>query len=573
MNKRLLTIGLSAMMAAFSPAWASSEDASALEREIKRQPHSRQERTNVRGGEIQRAIKALQQLESGLAEAPPEECLETEFSTFAGKYSLSRDGRTGKACRIYDLSFPTLRTWLPGARVSQVPVERFTARDYLNWIRGRYDKVYQRMDDIKSDFRPERSVPASWVSKLKFKKDFKSAMSGGGLLPQSFSAADLEVGPFALSNQDRRQLKDLLTRARQLQAQTQLAADTGELRTLEEAAENPSSLLEKIRFNWNDLDKVYDIVLEGEFLPLNGPIALVDFQTPYKFAVESILRGVLGTVLNNLAFAIPDITVRNLVLIAVNDTMSFIDMLYASQLAQLEDTLRAGLSAQVRIDAEAAQLQSALNLLFGSGSALFSEYILSLAQGQEFNWKQLEEVGRIARYREEKLRSTLLANLNSRLVLSQGCSIERMNNAFAVCSRNGQKDAIYSLMTDQQILIWNPGPPLIHRFQRPSEVTLRRSATWLLSAGIRMFEIPYLPRSIARSLGYLLQDYAKGGMVDEAHLKNHLWLKKQSAPLDSESQTILTWLYRQNLNPFSPKSEDFEATVIRRNSALLGGQP
>ncbi|MBX3040866.1 MAG: hypothetical protein KF789_09195 [Bdellovibrionaceae bacterium] len=556
-------------------AGASQVDDRALENELNNRFQGKTVQTPTPPA-LSQAVKALKVLQETPG-AAPQACTEATWSTFGGKYALSTDSQTGKPCRIYDLSFPTLKTFLgffKGQTVSKIPVERFTSKDYLNWMRGNYGEVYKRIIDIRSNFNESQAAQASWVAQLKFKPGTPAFAQmntkGGATLPSSFYASDLDIGEFKLKDSERLQLRHLFIQTLSL-TQSGFAPLSETEQAWQETIERPESFLEKIRFDWNDLDKVYDVALEGHFLPLNGPMVLVDFNMQYKYAVEAILRSTLGLTLQTLARFIPNIAVRNIVYVAVTDSFDFLDMTYQSQLAQLEDTLRSGISNQIRIETDQNHLQSGLNILFGSGSSLFSEYILSLAQGQTFDWQQLEKLGKTARYREEKMRGITLANLNSRMVLSKGCEVERTATYFATCMKKGKKEAMYSLMTDQKIFMWNPGAPLVHNYGMPSAVFMKRSATWLLSAGLRVFDIPYLPRTLAYNLGYVLKDYARGGMIDEAHLKNHLWLSKRlTSGLSAENEQILKWLYIQNINPFLPKSEKIEDAVISANAALLG---
>ena len=75
------------------------------------------------------------------------------------------------------------------------------------------------------------------------------------------------------------------------------------------------------------------------------------------------------------------------------------------------------MNQEVHIETNPQNIQLGLNLLFGNASTLFSEYILSLSKGRSFDWKKMDELGRMARYRAEKTREINLANLNSKLVL------------------------------------------------------------------------------------------------------------------------------------------------------------
>lgn len=524
---------------------------------------------------LPQALKALNNLKNS-PEAQPKECKDQKIVNFAGKYALSYDIDSGKPCKIYDLSFPTLKTAFAPSAISKVPATPLKAKDYLNWIRGDYSKVYQQIDTLRAQ-DTSVSLKDSWVTKLKFKSNtvftYVNTGKGGTKVPKSFYASDLEVGKFEFSAAERRQLQSLYSQVVALQKPS-----SGTNEELEKAwyelLNNPKSFLSQIRFDWNELEKVYDIFLEGQFIPLNGPIALVDYNAHYKTAVESILRNVLATGMGQLAKLIPDIVVRNLVSIAIADSFSFLDLMYASQMAQLEDTLRAGLNGGIQINAERATIDYGLNVLSGAQTSLVNEYVLAMAQGREFNWTQLEEIGRVARYRTEKARNNLRAKLNSNLVLGGGCSMEIVNTYFGICSKAGKKHSIFSLISDPQIFFWKAGAPMLHRYALPAEVTMRRTTAWLLSSGLRIFDIPFVPNFLIDQFSTAMRDFAKIGLTDEVYLKNHLWLQKQAkGTLAQDSEKVLSWLYIQNINPFSPKSESIEAWIIKKNWNSLNKSP
>lgn len=574
MNLSVLRAIVFATVSTMSLAHAATADQVRLEKVLSKEfsQAGKTETSAAHSRSLTQALSALKKLRSTPA-AAPKKCQDNKLVQFGGKYAMSFDNETAQPCRIYDLSFPTVKTFFAPSNVSKVPVEEFTAKDYLNWIDGNYEAVYKRIQNLRDQSNPEAIAKNSWVGKLKFKsqKNFSYVMtqSGASQLPRSFHASDLEVGKFSFSTEQKRQLQSLFADVAVMSTNNADERSRSEQAWME-ILNNPSKILSQIRFDWNEMEKVYDVFLEGEFIPLAGPIALVDYNAHYKYAVESILRNVLGSALGQLTNFIPDIIVRNLVSIAISDSFEFLNMMYAGQMSQLEDTLRAGLNGSIQIAVERAQIDYGLNILSGSQSSLFNEYILSLAQGREFDWKKLDEIGRIARYREEKTRNNIRARLNSQLVLGAGCNVERVNNYFAICSKNGQKNSVFSLMSSPQVSFWNMGAPLVHRYNMPSEVLLKRSTSWLLSAGLRIFDIPYVPNFILGHFTGALKEYSKMGMNDELYLKNYLWMQKQSqGVLSQDSEQVLKWLYIQNINPFTPKTENLENTIIQKNWNLI----
>ncbi|MBX2988733.1 MAG: hypothetical protein KF802_12635 [Bdellovibrionaceae bacterium] len=508
-------------------------------------------------------------------EARAKPCAETSWVTFGGRYALSVEAdtetATRKFCRIYDLSFPTLRT-LFGKPVSKLPVERLSARDYLNWAEGKYDRVYNKLEEAKKNFEPSRAVRASWIAGIPFSDSpaglKAQSLRSAGQLPLTFRASDLQVGDFRLSDRDRAQVRQLFAEAKT--ANGGLSPQMTAMENMwDELSVRPKSFLEKIRFDWNDAEKVYEIFLEAQFLPINGPVALVDYNAQYKPAVEAMLRSVVNSVLRSLAQAIPHPVARNLVTIAVDDGFQFVEMTYNYQMNQLEGVLRAGLNQEARIDADLLKVQQGMNILFGSRSNLLVEYIMALAQGKKFSWEEIDKIGRTARYRAEKARDISMNNMNSRLVLRDHCSMELVHGYFGICTKKGVKDSLRSLISTRVSFYWNWGPPVIHRYELPAEATLLRSTSWLLSAAVRVFEMP-LPAFLTNELSKQLKTFATSGMTDEAFLKSSLLVQQASRPLAPEDQNMMKWLYIQNINPFLPHTAGAEQKIIEANARLLG---
>lgn len=505
----------------------------------------------------------------------PALCNETRRTAFAGRYAITWDDAQGKLCRIYDLSFPTMfGTSAPRTVVSQIPVESLTANDYLAWLDGRYEDVYHRMEIMRTGFEASRVIPASWVKGLKFRPTAAGQIAAttlaNGAIPRSFRASDLDLGNFKFSELQRRRLNAVLAETKAIVGGGATTMGLGQ-DFWQALADNPETLANKIKFDWNDARKVYDVILEFEFLPLRGPVSMVDNNVPYKHAVEALTRGIMRSMMTSLVRSIPAPVVRNIVEIAVVDSFEFLDLMYADRSALLEQGLRAAKAQELSAAGmDAAQMDRALDILFGSRSDLVSEYMMAAAQGRDINWTDVDKMGRLARYRTEKQLEITMARTNSNLVTQQKCAMERPWRNFGVCSKNGKAEAVYSLMSEQTILIWNLGAPMIHRVDRPSEVLLLRSTSWLLSAAVRVFDIPYV-RFLQDALANALKGYSKAGMVDEANLRAQLLIqKKRDGQLSPENERLLGWLFTQNVNPFLPKSQSSDDKRILETGAKLG---
>jgi hypothetical protein len=485
-------------------------------------------------------------------------CRDDKIVAFGGKYALSYD-ETGAPCRIYDLSFPTL---LHGHPVSSVPVQNFSARDYLNWMDGKYGDV---LSNIKS-FAHGNVVTADWVKQLRFKPSkmrLSPARVTSAGLPASFRLSDLELGDgFQFSAQKQVALRNMISSVQASNVLSPMALDS----TWQTFAANPESLLAHIQLNWNDIKKVYEVFLDAQFYPINGPVALVDFRQQYKIATEAVLRNVIRTAVNGIVGFIPW-PGQQIVSVALNDAFDSIDMAYDYQLNMLEGTLRIANVLPAGVDTHS--VDRGLNIVFGSQTSLTAQYIQAMVQGRSFDWSQVEVFGATARYDAERSRRIAVIDQNNELVQNAGCSLQIMANYFGNCTKAGNR-SIYSMLSQTQILWWNFGAPKIYDYGAASQVTLMRGAAHLLSVSTGFLNIP-IPGFLLNQLSSALQTYAIAGISDEAFLHNSLEAQKFSTgSLNAENQEMLRWMYIENLNPFLVKSESQLVSVIRENAIALG---
>ena len=354
-------------------------------------------------------VLALQQLKAFAhqAEAQTAKCVDAKKTLFGQKYVFSVDA-AGKACRIYDLSFPNFKALFSSKKALQIPVQNMTSRDYLNWLDGNFAQVQRDTELFKRNFNPRKSALTSWISKLKF-RNRPAALPGSRLssselgLPKSFRASDLDLGSqFQFDLKTQAEIQSLISDLRSLPAFSEEDASMADF--MAKVMNRPELMMESVHFNWNELDKAYDVILDGEFLPFSGPVALVNYHVQYKYAVEKIFRSILSESLYQLARFIPAPMVSNAVQILVSDTFEQIELMYDYQMLQLEDTLKMGSQKTAAIGLDSATSTKALELLFGQRSDLISNYIMSVAQGQVFDWENFAKLGKTARYNAEKSR-------------------------------------------------------------------------------------------------------------------------------------------------------------------------
>lgn len=498
-------------------------------------------------------------------------CNETRSEEFGGRYVITYDVTAQKPCKVYDLSFPTLASAVGSFTVAKLPVQRFTSKDYLAWIEGRYEDVYSSVKSYNSEFKAEEAVKASWVSGLKFKADratrltFMARGATGGL-PVEFKASDLELGrKFAFNDYDRALLNKMIRNA---SAQAFGGWSLEKSDAYSEIINNPDSLLEKIRFVWNDAEKVYEVAIQGDFLPIVGPVALVDFENPYKPAMEGMIRSVLSSAVLRLVGFIPEPFTQRLVSVAMTDAFGFLEGMYTYQMNYLETSLRLGANGVYGADATDVYSR-AVDLEFSTRSGFFNDYVMAVAQGKRFDWAQIEKIGRKARYAAEKQRDISMNKRHSDLVIKSSCETRIFQDYFAVCTRANEQVGIYSLLSESSVLFWSFGAPLVHRPGFRSEVLLKRATTRLLASGLRVVRLPILD-FLTETLANELQKFAMTGMEDEAFLRGGLAAEKLAkGSLDADSTELMKWLYLQNINPFLPKSEAGEGRIIDANRALL----
>lgn len=481
-----------------------------------------------------------------------EKCVDAKRMVFAKKYVLSY-AADGSPCRIYDLSFPTLESLMNMKVALKLPVQTVESQDYLDWLDGDFATIQAKQIAFKNNFNAQNVAQTSWISKLKFRRQ---PIRANGL-PQSFKASDLDLGgTFQFDQKSKEQVQKLI---HQSQIYAVAIGSTEPLISPYwlQVLNKPETFLDNVKFQWNDLEKVYDVVLDGEFLPINGPVALVDYRVQYKYAIEKMVRSVLSSGLQKAAMFIPQPYVAKAISTIVFDSFEQLEMAYAYQMNQLEGTLTLGSHNPTALEITPQDLNKGLNILYGTRSDLLSAYILSVAQKKSFDWSAMDRIGMSARYNAEKQKLITRANMNSQMVLEQGCASTLMYDYFAQCIMNGHNDGIYSLISERVVWTHSFGAPLIYRNDRPYEVSLKRGATWALSLGLRIAGLS-IPDFIASQLDEVLKNYMMTGILDEAYLRNSLYMQNSSGPM-------MDWLYIQNLNPFLPKTPAFEQKIIEAN--------
>ena len=494
-------------------------------------------------------------------------CVDATSTEIDTRYVMTFDA-ANQPCRIYDLSFPTVASLFGIQTVSKIPVQKFTSDDYLNWMHGNYDQVYKGIQNFQSAFKSGQTPAASqanWMKDVELNQSaaarllWSEGTSPTGL-PNQFKASDLKIGSnFAFSNSERQQLRDIL-------AQSSLTPGfaTGN-DAWAKMVENPIGILEHIRFVWNDAEKAFDVIMDGDFFPIVGPVALVDFGQPYKPAVQAMVRGLVQKAIMRLVNGVGSITNQRILTVALNDGFEFIEDIYSYQQNMMEMSLH-NMQIQAGDGTDLANNSSrGIDLLFATRTGFFTDYITATAQGQKFDWSKLELKGHQARYKAEKAREISMDKRNSELALKGGCTTTPMADYFAVCTKNGKAAGVYSLLSETSVLFWSLGAPMVFNPNMPSEVLLKRATSRILETGLRIVRLPIL-NFLTDMLADNLKAYAMAGADDEAFLHSNLLMVKHThGGLDSDSASMLKWMYLQNINPFMPKTELSENSTVQTN--------
>ncbi len=494
----------------------------------------------------------------------PKVCAETTFTMIGTKYVVSKDKTTGKPCRLYDLTFPSLQTLIKSFKVSSLPMQKFTRRDYNDWTQGRVKEVNNRMNRFalgKTDYasNEEPIETADWVNELQV--GGSTNFAGTNNLPKTFYASDLNVGKdFVFAVTDRQRLRTLIA----------ILSDAGEnketIKAWTDVVENPKSFLKNIRFDRNEAKKVYDIVLTGEFLPIKGPVTLVDYHMPHKPAVESLIRNVLFSALYQIAGFIPELATRQIIRVVIEDTYTKLEMAYRYQFNQLESALRAT-SPTISGSIDHAFLDQSIDLVFANQGDVLTAYLQAMSTKKQLD---MAKMGRQARYATEKSRDIIMNTTNNRLVQKNRCRVTMMFDYFTECKQvNGQRSIYTLLNTNTVFMFYNMGAPRIYSYNAPYDTVIRRGVAYLLSVGIRIMDLGF-PSQLKDKLLEAADVVAHSGVTSEAFLKAGLQSTKQShGMLSAENDKLLKMLYIQHLNPFLPFSEAQEAKYVQANRGIL----
>lgn len=471
-------------------------------------------------------------------------CVNFKFVDNSYKFVTSFDN-LGNVCRVYDTSFLSLKTPI---KVSDIPVMEFSSDDYLDWLQGNKEVVLKKIDNFKKNYNENNTT---WKDDLTFERRYTGSTN-------SFYLSDLDLGDnLDLSDEDRKSLSEMVE-------EYGISKDD----PLYALAQDPKSIFSKIKIDWDEVNKVYQVLLDFDFFPISGPVTLVDYKRPYSYIVNKIARDVIHKVISKVIASVPNSTTQRIVSVAIDDVFDFLEMTYDYHLNALEDTLRLNISGKLKTDVSIKDLNSALYIIYASRSSLLAQYLVSLITGQTFSLDKIEEIGRQEKFNSEKLRDSTRANLNSDLYWNKGCSMSLVHDYFGLCSKKGANSAVYSLLSERQIVFWSLGATPVYYFKYPIAVPLSRYVSWLLSIGARVKPLP-INATINNKLVDILKSFSKDGMLDESYLINYYYESKKIGTIDNLGTLLLPTLYIQNFIPWIPKTELMEDKIVNSNRKLL----
>ncbi len=522
-----------------TPALAAAPD-SDLELELSGKRNITSKTLNYSLSDVLPALEFLQ----GLPKPMP--C--TEVSIAANSPTLKTSfNAEGKPCKLYDLAFPTLSA-LKSARIGKIPVQQFTSKDFLAWIRGDI-ATEQSMESFAESFQASQ-LPGTWYGDLQFKEESSAPRL-------DFKLSELELGSsLEYSREELAGLRKLASLAR--------PNDTA----FEEFLTSPDALLSSISLRWNETEKVFDIFSNLQILPIKGPVAHVDFQMQYKFIVEQLARSAALKAFKYAISFVPNPTAQKVLTVAVDDAFESLELEYGYQMNRAEALLEANLRGEIPTTIPQAEITRTLNILAAQRSNLALQYILSRAQGGNIDLNNLDRMGAEVRHQNAKVRESTRLRLHSDLVTKKNCNTEVYKDLFAVCTKPDGKRELYSLLSEQNVLMWKLGAQNLHNYSQRNRTLAIRNAAWLLSAAVRIAPLP-ISASLNQEIVKIAKSFSSAGVLDEGTLMGTLQADLHEGPQQEFANDILPWLHKQNIVLFAPKTPELEGRVVSAHDQKL----
>jgi hypothetical protein len=511
-----------------------------LELELRNKQNTVSNTMNYSLSEVIPALEFLQNLPK------PMPCAEVSIEENSPNLKTTFDAQ-GKPCKMYDLAFPTLSA-LKSVRIGKIPVQRFTSKDFLAWIRGDVE-TEQSIESFTERFQ-ESQLPSTWYGQLQFKVESSTPSL-------NFNLSEIDLGTsLEYSREELAGLRKLAALARPNDA------------AFEEFLTSPNTLLSSISLRWNETEKVFDIFSNLQILPVNGPIAHVDFQMQYKFIVEQLARSAALKAFKYAISFVQNPTAKKVLTVAIDDVFESLELEYGYQMNRVEALLEANLRGEIPTTIPQADIARTLNILAAQRSNLAVQYILKRAQGGTIDLNNLDRMGAEVRHQNAKTRESTRLRLHSDLVIKKECSTEIYRDLFAICTNPSGKRELYSLLSEQNVLGWKLGAQNLHSYTQRNRTMAIRNTAWLLSAAVRISPLP-IPASLNREIVKIAKSFSSAGILDEGTLMGTLQADLNDGPQQEFAKDILPWLHKQSIVLFAPKTAEIETRIVSAHDQRL----
>lgn len=479
-----------------------------------------------------------------------EKCIESEALGLSQRYVLTKNAE-GKTCALYDLSFPNLKALFTKKPVSELRLKKPSLSDYKLFLKNKPSEEDARR--ILSEEISSKELSQSWYSKLKFKNQNLRTNEDGLALAFNLSDVELPNRKLTFSKKEKDELKNLI----EIYGVNARSVDF---------IENPRSIFDKIHLEYNSIKRIYEVFLDMNFLPLDGPIKLVNHDLQYSTWLEKQIRSLILNALNRVLRPVSATLPGKIALVVLNDAFEMIEMTYDFQRLQLDTALRMALSEEIPTRISKKDLKDSLYLLYVQDSQSLINAVIKLVQGHQVDLNNLYGFGKGAADKGHTTRVNLSDQNFSKLHYKWACDLKSLTYFFAHCE---DQSAVHSLITETRIFLWSFGYPKIINLDSPWEVFLKRGAAYLLSSAVEVNFLNF-PEWISSQVSGALKTYALSGILDEAFILSELYERKNNGmPLSSFEESAFKEILGKNIIPFLPKSEEGIKNTIEKNKSLI----
>lgn len=474
-------------------------------------------------------------------------CEEKSFKSISENYLAAYDEQ-GQICGIYDLSFPTLRSLITKEPVTELRVLKPKLKDY---------KIFLNDDATLSDaerfLEEEISTEDSWYSRLNFKSNRNLRMNEDGVY-EAFSFSDLETfsKTMEFNSLEKKALEELL-----------YSVDSVDQRAANAFIENPRSVLENMNFQYDSVKKAYEVFLDLDFLPVNGPVKFSDHKLQYRAWMQIQIRSIILSAFNRFLKPVSATLTGRIASVVISEGFNFVEMTYEFQRLKLEKTLRLALDNKFETEVSDEDLEKSLYLLFVQDSSVLINIVMGLVQTGQADLDNLYSIGKSSALRTVQVRNSMSDRFFSKMHYEKNCTVVAVGYHFAKCESGS---SLYSLISETSLFFWSFGNPKVLNLNSPWEVFAKRTATYLLAGAVDINFLNF-PRWISSQVSQTLKAYSLSGVLDEALVVSDLMVNDQRT--DDEEKS-LRHLMGKNIIPFIPKSMDGLESVRLKNKKILG---